>query len=99
VLNLSLAEALPGLPPALRAKGIIPAGYLIEQCGLKGTRIGGAVVGVRHANFIVNDRGASATDIRRLIHRVKSCVKAEYDVELEEEILYLGDWSSVCEES
>src|SRR4029077_10093147 len=45
------------------------AGRLIEAAGLKGTRIGGAVVSEKHANFIVNDQRGSAADVRRLAQR------------------------------
>ena len=48
------------------------AGRLIEAAGLKGTRIGGAVVSEKHANFIVNDQKGTATDVRRLAERVRA---------------------------
>ena len=50
------------------------AGKLIEECGLKGLRIGGAVVSEKHANFILNDKKASATDIEDLIELVRDAV-------------------------
>ncbi len=62
------------------------AGALIETCGLKGKRIGGAVVSKEHANFIINDSGASSRDIARLIEEIKSAVFARYHITLEEEI-------------
>ena len=62
------------------------AGALIQQSGLKGKRIGGAEVSMRHANFIVNREGASARDILELAAFVKHTVKEKTGVELEMEI-------------
>jgi UDP-N-acetylmuramate dehydrogenase len=89
----ALAEALETLPIGLKKAGIVPAGYLIEAAGLKGYRMGGAMFGARHANFMLNVSNASAFEIRRLAMHVKSVVLAKFGVELEEEVLYLGDWS------
>ncbi|RMG55110.1 MAG: hypothetical protein D6723_03395 [Acidobacteria bacterium] len=68
------------------------AGRLIERCGLKGYRIGGAKISERHANFIVNTDGASAEDIKSLIDRAKAAVAERFGIRLEEEIRYLGEW-------
>lgn len=70
------------------------AGRLIDIAGLKGTRIGGAVVSEKHANFIVNDQKGTATDVRRLAERVQSEVRARHGIDLEFEIQFLGDWTS-----
>lgn len=67
------------------------AGELIEKCGLKGYRIGGAEVSEKHAGFIVNRGGAKAEDVMRLVSYVKTKVFLEYSVELECEIRYLGE--------
>jgi UDP-N-acetylmuramate dehydrogenase len=75
------------------------AGALIDGCGLKGRRIGGAVVSERHANWILNDRGASASDVRRLAELVRATVEREAGVRLAFEIVFLGDWSSWVEEA
>jgi UDP-N-acetylmuramate dehydrogenase len=88
-----LAESIDRLPPALRAAGVVPAGYLIEASGLRGLRLGGAMFGKKHANFILNVGGASATDIRKLAQLGKRTVKDKFNVQLEEEVLYLGDWT------
>jgi UDP-N-acetylmuramate dehydrogenase len=69
------------------------AGRLIEACGLKGHRIGGAKISEMHANFIVNTGGARAEDIKALIELAKVEVQRQFGVVLEEEIRYLGDWS------
>ena len=57
------------------------AGRLIEAAGLKGTRIGGAVVSEKHANFIVNDQKGSAADVRRLAERVRAEILARDGIE------------------
>jgi UDP-N-acetylmuramate dehydrogenase len=68
------------------------AGRLIEAAGLKGTRIGGAVVSEKHANFIVNDQKGRAEDVRRLGDQVRDAVLARDGVALHYEIEFLGDW-------
>ena len=68
------------------------AGRLIEASGLKGHRIGGAVVSEKHANFIVNDQKGTAADVRRLADHVRSVVAGRHGVELAFEIEFLGDW-------
>ncbi len=64
----------------------ISAGMLVDQAGLKGTRIGGAEVSDRHANFIVVDREASSNDVLQLIDLMRSRVAEQLGVELELEI-------------
>lgn len=58
------------------------AGRLIEDCGLKGYRIGGATVSVKHANFIINDNNATASDVKNLIDYVHGKVKEQTGVDL-----------------
>jgi len=70
-----------------------PSGVLIDRVGLKGLRRGRAVVSGWHANIIVNEGGASAADLRALIADVKRRVADATGFTLEEEVLYLGDWS------
>jgi UDP-N-acetylmuramate dehydrogenase len=74
------------------------AGALIDQLGMKGLRIGGAVVSEKHANFIVNDQGGTAADVRRLAEQVRAAVLRERGVELQLEIVFAGDWSGWGEE-
>jgi UDP-N-acetylmuramate dehydrogenase len=69
------------------------AGALIDGLGLKGHRIGGAVVSEKHANFIVNDRAGTAADVRRLAESVQSTVQRETGVVLRFEVVFAGDWS------
>jgi UDP-N-acetylmuramate dehydrogenase len=66
------------------------AGALIDRAGLKGHAIGGARVSPVHANFIVNEGGATASDIRQLIERCREEVQARFGVTLREEIRYIG---------
>ncbi len=68
---------------------------LIESCDLKGFRIGGAAVSTKHANFIVNDQGATASDVHQVIEHVRSTVLKKTGVELKAEVVYIGDWRSV----
>jgi UDP-N-acetylmuramate dehydrogenase len=71
------------------------AGRLIEEAGLKGARVGGAMVSTKHANFILNDGTASATDIERLIERVRHEVAAKLGVLLVLEVRVLGERAEV----
>ena len=68
------------------------AGRLIEAAGLKGFRIGGAVVSEKHANFIVNDQKGTAADVRRLGDHVRAVVAERHGVELVYEVEFIGDW-------
>ena len=68
-----------------------PAGRLIDELGLKGTRVGGAVVSDEHGNFIVNDGDATARDVLELIAVLKARVKAERGVELHTEVEIIGE--------
>ena len=68
------------------------AGRLVDEAGLKGYRVGGAVVSEKHANFIVNDQKGTAADVRRLADHVRAEVAERHGVELAFEIEFLGDW-------
>jgi UDP-N-acetylenolpyruvoylglucosamine reductase len=69
----------------------IPAGRLIDELGLKGTRVGGAVVAAEHGNFIVNTGTATARDILDLIKIIQQRVRAERGIELETEVEIVGE--------
>ncbi|MCE5259030.1 MAG: UDP-N-acetylmuramate dehydrogenase [Chloroflexi bacterium] len=69
-----------------------PAGFLIEQCGLKGYQIGGAQVSPLHANFIINTGGASASDVAELIALIQRRVQETHGQSLELEIEFIGAW-------
>src|SRR5450432_712334 len=69
----------------------IPAGKLVDELGLKGTRVGGAVVSAEHGNFIVNDGKATARDVLELIAILKAKAKAERGIELHTEVEIIGE--------
>jgi UDP-N-acetylmuramate dehydrogenase len=92
VYDRKLAEQLPELPAAMKEAGVVPSGYLNAAVGCKGLIVGGAQISKRHANFVVNRGRATATDIRTLTRMVKQRVMDRFGVELEEEVLYVGDW-------
>jgi UDP-N-acetylmuramate dehydrogenase len=68
------------------------AGRLVQAAGLKGAREGAAVVSTLHGNFIVNEGGAKASDVRRLIERVMAEVKRRFGAQLEPEVEMVGRW-------
>jgi UDP-N-acetylmuramate dehydrogenase len=68
------------------------AGRLIEQAGLKGTKIGNAEISPLHANFIINHGQTSARDVRELIDIARQEVEKQFGVELELEIELVGEW-------
>jgi UDP-N-acetylmuramate dehydrogenase len=70
------------------------AGRIIDELGLKGQRVGGAMVSPRHANFIVNADAASAADVRLLAEGVRDAVIRERGIELRYEVEFAGDWDA-----
>jgi len=64
----------------------VSAGAMIDRAGLKGLRIGGAVVSDKHANFIIAEKGCKSRDVMRLIEVVRQRVKEQFDIGLELEI-------------
>jgi UDP-N-acetylmuramate dehydrogenase len=79
-----------------RARDPVPAdqpasaGALVDAAGLKGYRMGGALISPTHANFVVNAGGATARDVRALIERARLAVRDRFGVELRDELVYLG---------
>lgn len=84
-----LLKKFPELSGFLDKKSI-PAGYLIDECGLKGFKIGGAIISQKHANHILNFGGAKAEDVIMLISIIKQKVRNKFGILLEEEIKYFG---------
>jgi len=87
-------QSQPAAPSAgcmFRNPGSLPAGKLIDELGLKGTRIGGAVVSAEHGNFIVNDGTATARDVLELIEVIRQRVRVERNIELETEVEIVGE--------
>jgi UDP-N-acetylmuramate dehydrogenase len=66
------------------------AGALIDAAGMKGFRVGGAMISVVHANFVVNDRSATAADVHALADAARKAVRERFGVELRDEVVYLG---------
>jgi UDP-N-acetylmuramate dehydrogenase len=71
--------------------GVAPAWRLIDEAGLRGSRLGGAQVSEVHTNFLVNRGGATAADFLALAARIKETVRAMSGVELEEEVRIVGE--------
>lgn len=69
---------------------IVPTTKLLALAGLKGKRIGDAMISDKHPNFIVNLGNAKATDVRALIEIARQAIKEKYNIDLEEEIIYLS---------
>ncbi len=68
------------------------AGFLLDKVGAKKLKVGGAMISKKHANFIVNQKNATASDIRHLADKAREMVKEKFGLELEEEIEYVGKW-------
>lgn len=73
----------------------VGAGRLIDQCGLKGFRIGDAQISHIHANIMVNLGAATAADVRHLIAHAQDAVRARFDQHLEPEIGFIGEFSGL----
>jgi UDP-N-acetylenolpyruvoylglucosamine reductase len=87
-------ESQPAAPSAgcvFKNPGTIPAGRLVDELGLKGTRVGGAVVSAEHGNFIVNDGKATARDVLKLIALLKARAKEARGIELHTEVEIIGE--------
>jgi UDP-N-acetylenolpyruvoylglucosamine reductase len=87
-------ESQPAAPSAgciFKNPAMIPAGRLVDELGLKGTRVGGAVVSAEHGNFIVNDGKAMARDVLELISILKAKARAERGIELHTEVEIIGE--------
>ena len=87
-------ESQPTAPSAgctFKNPATIPAGRLIDELGLKGTRVCGAVVSAEHGNFIVNDGQATARDVLDLIAILKARVKEARGIELQTEVEIIGE--------
>lgn len=70
--------------------GRVPAGWLIDKCGLKGVKVGGAQISQTSANYILNTGNASFGDVQELSGLVKETIKREFNILLEEEVSVIG---------
>jgi UDP-N-acetylenolpyruvoylglucosamine reductase len=86
--NVTKAEALTHSTP----NHTTSAGLLLDKAGLKGTREGDAQISTQHANFIINNGKATASDVVKLITRAKEQVKAQFGITLREEIVRVGEF-------
>src|SRR3990167_2463689 len=86
--NISQEDAVRLSTPNLTTS----TGYIIEKLGLKGTKIGGAQISDKHANYILNVSYAQAADVLKLINLVKTRAKEVFSLDLKEEIFYVGDF-------
>lgn len=68
------------------------AGFLLEKSGAKRLRVGGAEFSKKHANYLVNRKNATATEVRVLAEKAKELVKNKFDIDLKEEVEYIGRW-------
>lgn len=68
----------------------LPAGWVIDQAGLRGKKIGGAAVSDLHANYIINADNATADEVMMLVSYVKQQVRDQFGIQLQEEVNYLG---------
>jgi UDP-N-acetylenolpyruvoylglucosamine reductase len=87
-------DSQPAAPSAgciFKNPATIPAGKLVDELGLKGARVGGAVVSAEHGNFIINDGKATARDVLELIKILKAKAKAERGIELHTEVEIVGE--------
>jgi UDP-N-acetylenolpyruvoylglucosamine reductase len=82
--------AAPSAGCMFKNPGTIPASKLIDELGLKGTRVGGAVVSAGHGNFIVNDGNATAREVLELIAILQRRAKAGRGIELQTEVEIIG---------
>ena len=89
---------LPSAGSVFRNPSGDSAGRLIDACGLKGARVGGAAISEKHANFIVNDREATAADVRRLAEMARAEVARRFGIVLVHEVQFVGDWSNWVQE-
>jgi UDP-N-acetylmuramate dehydrogenase len=85
----ALIKKFPELAKKIRS-GKIATGYLIEQRGLKGVKVGGAMIANEHTNFIVNAGGATAQDVLALAEMCRKKVKEKYGLHLEIEKRLIG---------
>lgn len=92
--NLFVAQlptkALSRVPAGVIRAGKVPSAWFLEEIGSKGMHEGGIEVADYHANLIYNNGSGTATEVCRLIDRLKSAVVEEFDLELEEEVQYVG---------
>jgi UDP-N-acetylenolpyruvoylglucosamine reductase len=87
----SSQPAAPSAGCMFKNPAAVPAGKLIEELGLKGTRVGGAMVSMEHGNFLINDGNATARDVLELIELIRQRAQSGRGIELETEVEIIGE--------
>jgi len=70
---------------------LVPVAHLFSEAGLKGKKVGGAMISEKHPNFFINTGGATASDVLDLISSAKKTIKERFGIELEEEVQIIGE--------
>ena len=66
----------------------------MDKAGARKLRIGGASISKKHANFLINSKNATAKDVKELSEKAKDLVREKYNINLEEEVEFIGKWGS-----
>jgi UDP-N-acetylmuramate dehydrogenase len=82
-------QALINLFPQFADRSHVPTGFLIDQAGLKGLRVGDIEVSQKHAAWLINLGQGTAADVKEIVSQIKNRVKEKFAVEIKEEIFYL----------
>lgn len=85
-----LKRQIDEIPASMLAQKRLGAGWLVDQVGMMGTRVGDMEVSAKHGNFFLNHGHATAEDVLALISFVKMKVRDEFGIQLQEEVQYLG---------
>ncbi|MBU2543505.1 UDP-N-acetylmuramate dehydrogenase [Patescibacteria group bacterium] len=88
--NTPNTPQLKKLFPQFSDKQCVSAGFLIDQAGLKGVRVGDVEISKKHAAFFINQGKGTSTDLKKLVNLVKQRIKQQFNINLEEEIFYLS---------
>ncbi len=89
--NPANTPTLRQLFPQFADKDYIPAGYLIDQAGLKGERVGAVSVSKKHAAWIINGGNGTSADVKKLVSNIQKKIVEKYGVQLETEVFFLSD--------
>lgn len=84
------SESLKQQFPQFADKAFIPAGFLIDQAGLKGMRVGGVSVSEKHAAWIINHGTGTSADVQQLVANIKQHIAEQFGVQLETEVFFLS---------
>lgn len=97
---LQLQTAYPQLPYYLQSNGSvkIPAGWLIDQCQLKGFQVGGAAVHTQQALVLINKGNATGEDVVALAKKVRHSVREKFDIDIHPEVRFIGKFGEIDSE-